>query len=145
MKDYGFPPSMLQIEITESDINHYLEEILQYTKELKKRNVKIALDDFGVGTSSLLYLKELPIDVIKIDRNFIKNVPVQPFDTILLTGIFEIIKGLDLEVIVEGIAKEEQIHYITALIRTKLQGFYFSRPLPSTELEKEFLRLKSIL
>ncbi|WP_026573585.1 EAL domain-containing protein [Bacillus sp. UNC438CL73TsuS30] len=139
MKDYAFPPSMLQIEITESDIHHYLDEVLQFTKDLKKRNVKIALDDFGVGNSSLLYLKELPIDVIKIDRNFIKNVPAQPFDTILLSGIFEIIKGLDLEVIVEGIETEEQIHYIIALIRTKLQGFYFSRPLPSSKLEKEFL------
>ncbi|MGG1399189.1 EAL domain-containing protein [Bacillus salipaludis] len=139
MKDYAFPPSMLQIEITESDIYHYLDEVLQFTRDLKKRNVKIALDDFGVGNSSLLYLKELPIDVIKIDRNFIKNVPSQPFDTILLSGILEIIKGLDLEVIVEGIETEEQIHYITALIRTKLQGFYFSRPLPSSKLEKEFL------
>ncbi|MBI0580330.1 EAL domain-containing protein [Neobacillus cucumis] len=141
MKDYAFPPSMLQIEITESDIHHYLDEVLQFTKDLKKRNVKIALDDFGVGNSSLLYLKELPIDVIKIDRNFIKNVPAQPFDTILLSGIFEIIKGLDLEVIVEGIETEEQIRYVTTRIRTKLQGFYFSRPLPSSKLEKEFLGL----
>lgn len=136
LKDSKLSPSMLQIEITESDIDHYIKEILQFTKELKKRNVKIALDDFGVGTSSLQFLKELPIDVIKIDQNFIKNVPTQSFDTILLSGIFEVMKGLEMDVVVEGIESEEQIDYVSTQITSRLQGFYFSKPLPSYDLEK---------
>lgn len=135
---YNFPPSMLQIEITESDISAYLKDILVFLGELKKRNIIIALDDFGVGTSSLLFLKELPIDVIKIDQNFIKNVPKEEFDTILLSGIFKVIKDLNKDVVVEGIEQEEQLIYITSQIRTKIQGFYFSRPLPFTVLENKY-------
>ncbi|MFS0883510.1 EAL domain-containing protein [Metabacillus niabensis] len=138
---YNFPPSMLQIEITESDISAYLKDILVFLRELKKRNIIIALDDFGVGTSSLLFLKELPIDVIKIDQNFIKNVPKEEFDTILLSGIFKVIKALNKDIVVEGIEKEEQLIYITSQNRTKIQGFYFSRPLPFTVLENKFFNI----
>ncbi len=136
----NFPASKLQLEITESNINNYLKEVIEFMKELKKRNVCIALDDFGVGTSSLQYLKELSIDIIKIDRNFIENVPTQSFDTLLLSGIFEIIKGLDLEVVVEGIERLEQLEFVTAHIHSNLQGFYFSKPLPSVELETILLK-----
>ncbi|WP_174881760.1 EAL domain-containing protein, partial [Metabacillus niabensis] len=133
--------SMLQIEITESDISAYLKDILVFLRELKKRNIIIALDDFGVGTSSLLFLKELPIDVIKIDQNFIKNVPKEEFDTILLSGIFKVIKALNKDIVVEGIEKEEQLIYITSQNRTKIQGFYFSRPLPFTVLENKYFNI----
>lgn len=131
-------PSLLQIEITESDVNNDLTEILHFSDELKKRKVKLALDDFGVGTSALVYLKELPIDVVKIDRNFIKNVPSETFDTLLLSGIFEVITGLNLEVVIEGVESEEQLDYITFHFNSKIQGFYFSRPLPFSDLEREF-------
>ncbi|MGJ7911613.1 EAL domain-containing protein [Neobacillus sp. LXY-1] len=139
LEEYDFPPSKLQIEITESDINHYLKEIKDFTIELKKRNIKIALDDFGVGTSSLIYLKELPIDVIKIDRSFIRDVPLEPFDTTLLSGILEIIHDLQLDVIVEGIETKEQSEFIHSQFSAKLQGYYFSRPIPASEIEQIFL------
>lgn len=133
-----FPPSLLQIEITESDVNNDLAELLHFSRELKSRKVKLALDDFGVGTSALAYLKELPIDVVKIDRNFIKNVPSEAFDTLLLSGIFEVITGLNLEVVIEGVESEEQLDYITFHFHSMIQGFYFSRPLPFSDLEKKF-------
>ncbi|WP_078433208.1 bifunctional diguanylate cyclase/phosphodiesterase [Metabacillus halosaccharovorans] len=136
---YNYPPSKLQIEITESVIDSYLNEIQDFSNALKKRDIMVALDDFGVGTSSLLFIKELPIDVIKIDRNFIKNVPRDSFDTILLSGIFEVITALNIDVVVEGIEQEEQVNYIASQYITRLQGFYFSRPLPfSILLEKYF-------
>lgn len=143
LEESQIPASMLHIEITETDIHLYPEEIMRFTKELKKRNVKIALDDFGVGTSSLQYLKDLPLDIIKIDQNFIKNVPSHSFDTILLYGIFEIMKKLKLEVVVEGIEKEDQIHYVNSHIHSKLQGYYFSRPLPSSVVDRKFLNWDS--
>ncbi|NRD78185.1 EAL domain-containing protein [Bacillus sp. BRMEA1] len=139
LNKYQFPLSMLQIEITESDIEHYLNEIIKFTGELKKRGVKIALDDFGVGTSSLLFLKELPVDTIKIDRSFIIKIPAEKFDAILLSGLFEVIKGLNLDVIVEGIEREEQIDFVNSHIEGKLQGYYFSRPIAASELENEIL------
>lgn len=136
---FNYPPSKLQVEITESVIDSYLNEIRDFSNALKKRNILIALDDFGVGTSSLLFIKELPIDVIKIDRNFIENVPRDSFDTILLSGIFEVITALNIDVVVEGIEQEEQVDYISSQYITRLQGFYFSRPLPySILLEKYF-------
>ncbi|MFD2045233.1 EAL domain-containing protein [Ornithinibacillus salinisoli] len=141
IKKYPFMPPMIHFEITESDITHYVREVVAFAKELKKRKVKIALDDFGVGTSSLLYLKELPIDVIKIDRNFIKNVPEDHYDSVLLAGILKITKELNLEVIIEGIESPEQIEYITSRSDAKLQGYYFSKPKPAYELEKT-LRLE---
>lgn len=142
LTESNYPPSLLQIEITESDVNNELAEIQRFSRELKKRKVKLALDDFGVGTSALVYLKDLPIDVIKIDRNFIKNVPSENFDTLLLSGIFEVITGLNLEVVIEGVESEEQLDYITFHFNSMIQGFYFSRPMPFAILEKEFFELE---
>lgn len=141
INDDEFHSSNILFEITESDVSHYIKEIRQFIESVKERGVKIALDDFGIGTSSLIYLKELPFDVIKVDRNFIVDITTQHFDQILLDGIFGIVKGLQLEVVVEGIEKEEQLKYIRSRINAKLQGFYFSRPLPARQFEQEFLGL----
>ncbi|PMC33662.1 hypothetical protein CJ195_27400 [Bacillus sp. UMB0899] len=138
---YDYPPTKLQIEITESGIDAYLNELQEFSNELKKRDIIIALDDFGVGTSSLLFIKELPIDVIKIDRNFIKNVPKDSFDTILLSGIFKVILDLNIDVVVEGIEQEEQVNYITSECSPRLQGYYFSRPLPISILLERYFKL----
>ncbi|MDQ0233655.1 bifunctional diguanylate cyclase/phosphodiesterase [Metabacillus malikii] len=139
---YNYPASRLQIEITESDIGSFFNDILTFTTELKKRNVLVALDDFGVGTSSLLFLRELPIDIIKIDRGFIRNVPWDSFDTTLLTGILDIMKGLDIELVIEGIEHEEQFNYITSLIESKIQGYYFSKPLAYTDLITKYFSIE---
>lgn len=144
ISDDEFHSSNILFEITESDVSHYIKEIRQFIESVKERGVKIALDDFGIGTSSLIYLKELPFDVIKVDRNFIVDITTQHFDQILLDGIFGIVKGLQLEVVVEGIEKEEQIEYIRSRINAKLQGFYFSRPLPARQFEQEVLGLVSL-
>jgi diguanylate cyclase (GGDEF)-like protein len=144
LAESNFPPSLLQIEITESDVNNDLIEIQGFSHELKNRKVKLALDDFGVGTSALVYLKEMPIDVVKIDRNFIKNVPRETFDTLLLSGIFEVITGLNLNVVIEGVESKEQLDYITFHFDSMIQGFYFSRPLPFADLKREFFASKQI-
>lgn len=139
---YHFPPGLLQIEITESDVSDYKKELLPFVEDLRKRKVKIALDDFGVGTSSLIFLKDLPVDTIKIDRNFVKKVPFQAFDTVLLTGIYKILNELGLDCVTEGIETEEQLKYIRENSDSKLQGYYFSKPLPAPELEKQLNKLK---
>ncbi|RFU69439.1 EAL domain-containing protein [Peribacillus saganii] len=139
LSNHLLSPAMLQLEIRESDIGFDLKEVREFINEIKKRNIKIALDDFGAEASSLLSLKELPIDVVKIDQNFIKNITAKPLDQILLNGIFEITKGLHLDVIVEGIENKEQLKYISSCINTKLQGFYFSPPLPAPDFEKDIL------
>jgi diguanylate cyclase (GGDEF)-like protein len=144
IKKYHFDPSKLQIEITESVVDHYLMEVLEFTRELSKRKVRVALDDFGAGTSSLLFLKELPINVVKIDRNFIKNVPVQSFDSKLLSGIIEVFKELNLDVVVEGIETDDQLKFVNSRIEAQLQGYYFSRPLPSAVVEEELFGLGKV-
>ncbi|MCA1040438.1 EAL domain-containing protein [Bacillus infantis] len=138
---YHFTPGLLQIEITESDVSDYKKELLPFVEDLRKRKVKIALDDFGVGTSSLIFLKDLPVDTIKIDRNFVRKVPFQAFDTVLLTGIYKILNELGLDCVTEGIETEEQLEYIRGSSDSKLQGYYFSKPLPAPELEKQLNKL----
>ncbi|RYI27975.1 EAL domain-containing protein [Bacillus infantis] len=145
LKQSQFTPGLLQIEITESDVSDYKKELLPFVEELRKRKVKIALDDFGVGTSSLIFLKDLPVDTIKIDRNFVKKVPFQAFDTVLLTGIYKILNELGLDCVTEGIETEEQLKYIRKNSDSKLQGYYFSKPLPAPELEKQLNKLTARL
>lgn len=144
LNKYQFDPSKLQIEITESDVDLYLLEVFEFTKKLSKRKVKIALDDFGAGTSSLLFLKELPINVVKIDRTFMKNVPSHLFDSKLLSGIIEVFKELNLEVVVEGIETEDQLEYVNSRINAHLQGYFFSRPLPAIDVEEKFFGIGKV-
>ncbi|MGD6842926.1 bifunctional diguanylate cyclase/phosphodiesterase [Bacillus infantis] len=141
LERYQFPPGLLQIEITESDVSDYKKELLPFVGALRKRKVKIALDDFGVGTSSLIFLKDLPIDMIKIDRSFVGKVPSHTFDTVLLKGLYKILSELGLDCVTEGVETEEQLQYVRENSSSKLQGYYFSKPKPAMELEKQLYEL----
>lgn len=129
-----FPAEMLQIEITESDTVVEQEEVVEFVRELKKRGVRVALDDFGVGSSSLFQLTNLDIDVVKIDRSFLKEVPENAKDTILLRGIFEILNDLGIEVVTEGIETFIQLEFVAEQKISYLQGYYFSKPVPLNHL-----------
>ncbi|TFE02194.1 bifunctional diguanylate cyclase/phosphodiesterase [Jeotgalibacillus salarius] len=126
---YEFPAEELQVEITESDIFFFDGEIVEFAEELRKKDVRVALDDFGVGTSTLFNLKNMPVNVVKIDRSFIQNVPSEEFDSKLLKGLYQVLDGIGMYVITEGVETSEQVAFIRANSTSKIQGFYFSRPL----------------
>ena len=141
LKENDFPPSLLQIELTESDVFDELEEIIQFCKKLRKLGVKVALDDFGVGTSSLTYLRELPIDIVKIDREFIKKIPTDYFSEVLLSSMYEIFNSLGLKVVTEGVENIDQFQYIKACSKSKIQGFLLSSPLSIKVFEETYFRV----
>ncbi|MGI2328264.1 bifunctional diguanylate cyclase/phosphodiesterase [Planococcus sp. YIM B11945] len=134
LAEYDFSAQLLQIEITESDTVAEDDEIADFTKELKMRNILVALDDFGVGTSSLFYLIKLNVDIVKIDRSFLQQVPASEKDTILLKGIYRALAELNIQVVTEGVETVEQCLFSESESESYLQGYYFSKPVPLAQL-----------
>ncbi|MFA9556594.1 EAL domain-containing protein [Evansella sp. AB-rgal1] len=129
-----YPPHLLRLEITESDVSVYLDKVIELVNKLHKLGVITSLDDFGTGQSSLMYLKEVKVSEIKIDRHFVKNIPSDNFDKALLSGIIKLCKKLNIDIVAEGVETLEQLHYLSKY-NINMQGYYFNRPLPNTELE----------
>ncbi len=116
-----------------------LEGSARVLRELKNLGVRIAIDDFGTGYSSLTYLKRFPLDILKIDRSFIKDLPHDANDAALTSAIVAMGKSLNLELIAEGVETWEQAHFLAALGCHLIQGFLFSKPVPA----QDFARLLS--
>ena len=128
----GIPPNLLELEITESsmlqDINIMRAKLLQ----LKKLGVTIAIDDFGTGFSSLSYLKDLPVDIIKLDISFVRAIALNARDNLADVIIF-LTHHLGLKVVAEGIETAQQLKYLQLLKCDIGQGFYFAKPVAINE------------
>ncbi len=135
----GIETSWLEFEVTESGLMTDLEGSVRVLRELKNLGVRIAIDDFGTGYSSLTYLKRFPLDILKIDRSFIKDLPHDANDAALTSAIVAMGKSLNLELIAEGVETWEQAHFLTTLGCHMVQGFLFSKPVPA----QDFARLLS--
>lgn len=129
----------MEVEITETAIMTDLEEAIRVLNELKQIGLTIALDDFGTGYSSLTYLQKLPIDVLKVDREFIKNIMNKNEDYYIFKAIIDLAHNLGLEVVAEGIETKEQLEVLIESGCDIGQGYYFSRPGPAWEIEKLFV------
>ncbi|HEU4962599.1 MAG TPA: EAL domain-containing protein [Bacilli bacterium] len=129
-------PNLLELEVTESLLMNDVELIIFIFQQLKQIGVNISLDDFGTGYSSLSYLKRLPVDVLKIDRSFVKDLDVDPGDAAIVASIITMAKNLKLEVIAEGVETEEQLGILEKMGCQEVQGYLLSRPLPAVEFEK---------
>lgn len=131
LKDVRLSPSLLTLEITESLLLEDDEETLSSLHRLQEQGIKIAIDDFGTGYSSLSYLKRFPVNTIKIDRSFIRDIPDDENDTALVQSILSIGKTLKMKTIAEGVETEEQYHFLKKLKCDMVQGFYKSKPVSS--------------
>ena len=134
LADTGLEGNSLELEITESQVMRQTEGVILLLNKIADMGIHIAIDDFGTGYSSLSYLKRLPIQKLKIDQSFIRDITVDPNDTAITVAIINMAKSLDLETIAEGIETAGQL----ALLRNKGcrlgQGFYFSEPLNARDL-----------
>ncbi len=128
--------SWLEFEVTESGLMTDLEGSARVLRELKRLGVKLAIDDFGTGYSSLTYLKRFPLDILKIDRSFIKDLPHDANDAALTSAIVALGKSLSLELIAEGVETWEQADFLVTLGCHIIQGFLFSKPVPAQDFEK---------
>ncbi len=128
-------PKYLELEITENVIITNAE-VGQMINKLKKVGVKIALDDFGTGNSSLNYLKNVQIDRLKIDRSFVQNIELNSSDEVIIQAIIAMGKSLNFEVIAEGVETKKQLDFLETKECKEVQGFYFSKPLLPSDLEK---------
>jgi diguanylate cyclase (GGDEF)-like protein len=123
----------LELEITESILMENVEKAVTTLQELKSIGLKIALDDFGTGYSSLSYLKRFPIDNLKIDRAFVRDVTTEPDDAAICLAVIGLAHNLKLKVVAEGVETEAQMNYLRTHGCDEIQGFYFSRPLPAAD------------
>lgn len=122
-------PAFLAIELTESVIMDDIEENIKTLNQMKEMGIMIAIDDFGIGYSSLNYLKKLPVDKLKIDISFIKDITVHVDGAAITAAIIALANKLNLEVIAEGVEDKEQLNFLVKHECDEVQGFYFSKPL----------------
>lgn len=134
----GYPARQLEIEITESSYIEREEEVTPLLLRLKDMGVNVAIDDFGTGYSSLSYLREIPCDIIKIDRSFIIDIPHDPKQSNLTSAVIRLAKGMSFKVVVEGVETQEQLDFVTAQGCDFVQGYYFAPALPRTKLAALF-------
>ncbi|MDB9372571.1 EAL domain-containing response regulator [Nodularia sphaerocarpa] len=128
-------PKYLELELTESMIMQNPNGAIATINELQKLGVRIAIDDFGTGYSSLIYLKNLPINTLKIDRYFIHNVDKDSQKSAISKALIEMAHNLNLQVIAEGVETESELSFLRENLCDSMQGLLFSRPLPAAELE----------
>jgi EAL domain-containing protein (putative c-di-GMP-specific phosphodiesterase class I) len=138
LKRHALPPALLELEITESVLMRDTDRALKVLSELRQIGIKVSIDDFGTGYSSLNYLKRLPLDKLKIDQSFIRDLPRDANDVAITQAIIAISSKLGLAVIAEGVETREQYEFLRNNGCNQIQGFYFSRPRPPAEIIDEF-------
>jgi diguanylate cyclase (GGDEF)-like protein len=132
----GMDPHLLEIEITESLLIHNVENTLRILKGLKALGIRIAVDDFGTGYSSLAMLQRFPLDTIKIDRSYMRDIVGTPQDTGLADAIIAMGKSLSLTVVAQGVETKQQAEHLRLHECNELQGFYFKKPMPADEFTR---------
>jgi len=133
-------PHLLGLEITENSALHRCDETVHLLESLKKRGIQISIDDFGIGYSSLSYLKRLPVQMLKIDRSFVVNMTKDSEDVAIIRAIIAMAHSLGIRVTAEGVETSEQLTILRSLRCDAIQGYYFSRPVPADMIEELLLR-----
>ena len=134
LAQYQVPAELLELELTETALMSNAERTIVVLGKLKKIGVKVAIDDFGTGYSSLAYLQRFPIDKLKIDIAFVRNITSSPNDAAIALAIISMAHSLKLSVVAEGVESRPQLEYLRRNRCDEIQGFYFSRALPALEM-----------
>lgn len=135
LERYAVPPACLELELTESMLMVDPEQSINSLTELKALGVKLSLDDFGTGYSSFAYLSRFPIDSLKIDQSFVKNIVTDPQSAMIAVSIIELAHRLHLRVVAEGVETLSQVGYLKMNRCDEMQGYYFSQPIPIEEFD----------
>jgi diguanylate cyclase (GGDEF)-like protein/PAS domain S-box-containing protein len=136
LKKTGYPADKLELELTESALMQREEETVAMLHTLRAQGIRLAIDDFGTGYSSLSYLKRFPIDVLKIDKSFVDDLPFDNDDMVIVTAIIAMCKALGFQILAEGTECIEQIEFLQERDCTMYQGYFKSPPVPAAEFEK---------
>ena len=130
----GMSPVLLQLEVTESMMMRNVGRALKVLDAIQSRGIRLAIDDFGTGYSSMSLMKHFPIDTIKIDRSFIRDLPVDSEDQAIAQAIISMGKALGMTVVAEGVETPEQQAFLRSHACDEMQGFLFSKPLPARDM-----------
>ena len=139
----GLEPDAFKLEVTESAYTENADQVVRVVENLRAKGYEVEMDDFGTGYSSLNMLSAMPIDVLKMDRAFVRNIEHDEKDVQLVALILNIAKSLNVPVVAEGVETEEQLKLLRSLGCAVVQGYYFSRPLHAADFEAAFLRGES--
>ncbi len=144
LAETGLPPHLLELEITESTLMENAQDTLAALHTLRELGVRLSIDDFGTGYSSLSYLKRFPVDIIKIDRSFVRDIPQDADDAAIVTAILALAHSLRLEVVAEGVETPAQRRFLHALDCDLLQGYLVSPPVPAAQFAELVLARQAV-
>jgi diguanylate cyclase (GGDEF)-like protein len=136
LQEYDIPPSSLEIEVTETKLMDNLALVVDELENIHQLGVKISIDDFGTGTSSIDLLRKLPLDILKIDRSFISDIGTDAKNEEIIKVILAIAKTLEIEIVAEGVETLEQLNFLSAEGCNIIQGYYFSKPINANRFYK---------
>jgi len=131
--EHGVDPALIELEITEGSLMVNTEEVVGTLESLARLGIGISIDDFGTGYSSLSYLKRFPLDALKIDRSFVKDITTDADDATITRAVISMAHSLGLKVIAEGVETESQLAFLAGHACDEVQGYYLAKPLPAEE------------
>jgi diguanylate cyclase (GGDEF)-like protein/PAS domain S-box-containing protein len=133
LEETGMDPKLLELELTESVLMKRAESTQSILSTLRERGIQLAIDDFGTGYSSLSYLRKFPVDSLKIDQSFIRQITTDPGETTIVTAVIDMSRSLKLRVVAEGVETKEELAFLRAHQCEEAQGYFFSRPVPPSQ------------
>jgi EAL domain-containing protein (putative c-di-GMP-specific phosphodiesterase class I) len=131
----GVDPALLEFELTESMLMANPEAAVEILSRIKALGMRLSVDDFGTGYSSLAYLKRFPLDALKIDRTFVRDLPDDPDDAAITKAVIRLAHSLSLKVVAEGVENVDQLRELEQYGCDQIQGYYVSRPVPAQACE----------
>ncbi len=134
LNETEYPPELLELEITESLLMENMDEVREVLETFSNQGIRISMDDFGTGYSSLKYLKNFPIDTLKVDRSFVHNLDLDEDNASIVKATIQMAHSLNIDIVAEGVETEGQLTFLAGIHCDKIQGYYFSRPLESEDL-----------
>lgn len=135
LNDTGLDPRALDLELTESILMQDIDQVAVQLQQLRDLGVLISIDDFGTGFSSLSYVKRLPVDRLKIDQSFVRDLKTDPSDRAIVAAIVNLAHSLSMDVVAEGVETEEQLAFVRAAGCDEVQGYYLGRPMAAKDFE----------